>query len=110
MLWFRLSHGTRSIEREVCANDPDGKPSWHNRDSESYFSSLVGNAASSCFGVVGMANSNARQGIRSFFNRRRSFPDQGVAVRKEGDGLAIDLHIIVTYGLNISAIVKKHRQ
>ena len=25
---------------------------------------------------------------------------------KEGDGLAIDLHIIVTYGLNISAIVK----
>lgn len=74
--------------------------------SESYFSSLVGNAASSCFGVVGMANSNARQGIRSFFNRRRSFPDQGVAVRKEGDGLAIDLHIIVTYGLNISAIVK----
>lgn len=28
--------------------------------SESYFSSLVGNAASSCFGVVGMANSNAR--------------------------------------------------
>ena len=59
--------------------------------SESYFSSLVGNAASSCFGVVGMANSNARQGIRSFFNRRRSFPDQGVAVRKEGDGLAIDL-------------------
>ena len=31
--------------------------------SESYFSSLVGNAASSCFGVVGMANSNARQGI-----------------------------------------------
>lgn len=66
--------------------------------SESYFSSLVGNAASSCFGVVGMANSNARQGIRSFFNRRRSFPDQGVAVRKEGDGLAIDLHIIVTYG------------
>ena len=70
--------------------------------SESYFSSLVGNAASSCFGVVGMANSNARQGIRSFFNRRRSFPDQGVAVRKEGDGLAIDLHIIVTYGLNIS--------
>lgn len=27
-------------------------------------------------------------------------------MRKEGDGLAIDLHIIVTYGLNISAIVK----
>lgn len=74
--------------------------------SEAFFSSLVGNAASACFGVVGMANSNARQGLRAFFNRRRSFLDQGVAVRKDGDGLAIDLHIIVTYGLNITAIVK----
>lgn len=75
--------------------------------SESFFAALVGNAASSCFGVAGMANSNTRQNLRSFFFRRQSYLDQGVAVRKDSDGqLSIDLHIIVSYGINISAIVK----
>ena len=74
--------------------------------SQSYFSKLIGNAVSSCFGVAGMANSNARQGIRSLLKKQQVFPDQGVAVRKDPDGLNVDLHIIVTYGLNISVIVK----
>lgn len=37
--------------------------------SQPYFASLIGNAASSCFGVAGMANSNMRQGLRSVFKR-----------------------------------------
>ncbi len=74
--------------------------------AEAYFSNLIGNAASSCFGVAGMANSNARQGIRAFLHRKNSYADQGVTVRKDGAGLSVDIHIIVTYGLNISAIVK----
>ncbi len=74
--------------------------------SQGYFSKLIGNAVSSCFGVAGMANSNARQGLRSFIKKQQNFPDQGVLVHKDGDGLNVDLHIIVTYGLNISAIVK----
>lgn len=75
--------------------------------SEDYFSALVGNAASSCFGVAGMANSNTRQNLRSFFFRRHSYPDQGVCVKRNNDGsLSIDLHIVVSYGINISAIVK----
>lgn len=74
--------------------------------SQGYFSKLIGNAVSSCFGVAGMANSNARQGIRSLFKRRKIYTDQGVVVRHDPDGLNVDLHIIVTYGLNISVIVK----
>lgn len=74
--------------------------------SESYFSNLIGNAASACFGVAGMANSNARQGIRSFLHRKNSYADQGVTVRKDGAGVSVDIHILVTYGLNISAIVQ----
>ena len=72
--------------------------------SQSFFATLIGNAASSCFGVAGMANSNARQGIRSFLNKGSSFADQGISVKKDGSGLIVDLHIVVTYGLNISAI------
>jgi len=74
--------------------------------SKEYFSSLIGNAASSCFGVAGMANSNAKQNIRSFFFRMRQYIDQGVNVLKDADGLIIELHIIISFGLNISAIVK----
>lgn len=74
--------------------------------TEGYFAKLIGNAASSCFGVAGMANSNAKQGIRSLFDRKKNYIDQGVLVRRDGNGLSVDLHIIVTYGLNISAIVQ----
>lgn len=72
--------------------------------SQPFFATLIGNAASSCFGVAGMANSNARQGLRSILNKGSNFVDQGISVKKDGSGLIVDLHIIVTYGLNISAI------
>lgn len=42
--------------------------------SQPYFASLIGNAASSCFGVAGMANSNVRQGLRSVFKRTVTSP------------------------------------
>lgn len=70
-----------------------------------YFSDLIGHTVTSCFGVVGMANSGVPQDIRSFFSRRKNYIDKGVAVRAEGHALSIDLHIIVTYGININAIV-----
>lgn len=74
--------------------------------SQDYFSTLVGNAVTTCFGVAGMANGNARQGIRSFFFRNKNFIDKGVLVRMSGNALVVDLHIIVIYGLNLSATVK----
>lgn len=72
--------------------------------SQDYFSNLIGYAASSCYGVVGMALSSTAQGVASFFGRTKL--DRGVKVRSVGDRLVIDLHIIVTYGVNITAIVK----
>ncbi|MCL2508884.1 MAG: Asp23/Gls24 family envelope stress response protein [Oscillospiraceae bacterium] len=74
--------------------------------SQNYFSKLIGHAVSSCFGVVEMANTGPRQEIRSFFFRKVNYADKGVFVRKDAGGLSVDLHIVVTYGLNISAIVK----
>lgn len=72
--------------------------------TETYFANLIGNAASSCFGVVGMAHKNTRQQLRAFIKKGQIFPDQGVGVEMRSDGLFIELHIIITYGLNISAI------
>lgn len=73
--------------------------------SHEYFSYLIGNAASSCYGVASMMKSGAKQGLRSLV-MRRSYADEGVRVRSEGEKLIIDLHISVIYGTNISAIAK----
>lgn len=73
--------------------------------SQAYFSYLVGNAVSSCYGVAGMVRSGPKQGLRSVLSRR-AFADDGVHVRGEGDRLIVDIHISVIYGMNISAIAQ----
>lgn len=72
--------------------------------SHDYFSNLIGYAASSCYGVAGMANSSPVQGIKSLLGQES--PTRGVRVKNTGGALLIDLHIIVTYGVNITEIVK----
>ena len=73
--------------------------------SQEYFSYLVGNAVSACYGVAGMVRSGPRQGLRSVLSRR-TYADDGVRVRSDGDSLIVDVHISVIYGMNISAIAK----
>ena len=73
--------------------------------SQEYFAYLVGNAASSCYGVAGMVKSGTKQGLRSVFYKR-PFADEGIRVRSENEKLIVDLHISVIYGMNISAIAK----
>lgn len=73
--------------------------------TSNYFSDLVGHAASSCFGVVSMSDSKAHDGIRTLL-KRQALPNRGVKVKAVGGKLMIELHIVVSYGVNISAIVK----
>lgn len=73
--------------------------------AQDYFAHLVGRAASECFGVSGLANATPYQGLRAILSKRE-LPDKGVRVRCANGGLFIDLHIVVTYGVNIAAIAK----
>ena len=73
--------------------------------SQDYFRYLVGNAVSSCYGVAGMVRNGARQGLRSMISRR-TYADDGVRVRSDGERLIVDIHIEVIYGMNIAAIAK----
>lgn len=72
--------------------------------SQEYFANLIGHAASECYGVAGMLSSTY-QNVRSRLLRREA-PDKGVRVRNQNGSLLVDIHIAVTYGVNISAIVK----
>ena len=62
--------------------------------SQDYFNEIIGSAVTGCFGVAGMAG------------RRQGRQVEPVRLYRDGPGLAVDLHILVTYGLNISAIVR----
>ena len=73
--------------------------------SEEYFANRVGRAASECFGVAGLVNSTPYQGLRTMITKSE-LPDKGVKVHVSGGRLVIDLHIVVTYGMNIAAIVQ----
>lgn len=74
--------------------------------SHEYFVNLVGSATVSCFGVAAMSNADAKQGIIAKLTKRGNDIDKGIRVRVRNQKLVIDLHIIVAYGTNISAIVK----
>ena len=73
--------------------------------SHEFFANLIGWVASGCFGVSGMATSGTVDGLKQLFATKKKF-DKGVRVRAVDNKLVIDLHIIVSFGVNIPAIVK----
>ncbi len=64
----------------------------------------AGTAAIECFGVVGMATVNVRDGFAKLLGRGNL--KRGVEVTIEGNMLDIELHIIVAYGVSISAVAR----
>lgn len=72
--------------------------------SQEYFANLIGRAASECYGVAGMINSTY-QSVKSVITKGE-IPDRGVRVKTADGQLIVDIHIAVTYGININAIVQ----
>lgn len=73
--------------------------------SNEYMINLVGNAVVNCYGVAAMSYTDAKQGLLAKLRKSDSI-DKGIRIRTKNQKLMIDIHIIVTYGTNISAIVK----
>lgn len=71
--------------------------------SESFLSKLIGHEVTSCFGVVGMIPSSNRQRFVSLLSKGQSL-DTGIKVSGNADSINVELHIVVTYGMNINAI------
>ena len=68
---------------------------------------VVGLTVLECYGVVGMAATSLTQGVARLLTRDRL--TQGVSVRRSGDGLSIDLYIVVEFGLNLADIAANVR-
>ena len=63
---------------------------------------LAGLTVLECYGVVGMASPNLRQGVASLLSRERI--RQGIKVQQNAEELHIKLYIIVEYGLNVAEV------
>lgn len=64
----------------------------------------AGSAAVECFGVVGMASVSMKDGLVKLLKRESI--SHGVNVIVEENKIWIDLHIIVAYGVSISAVAE----
>lgn len=73
--------------------------------SNEYFARIIGRAVTSCFGVVGMVPQGGKQKLLSLI-KKDSALDTGVVVKGDFSSITVDLHIVVSYGMNINAIAK----
>ncbi len=71
-----------------------------------YLVSLIGNTATNCFGVVGMNTFGPRQRICSLIKKEQSLKNGVIIHETKNNELIIDLHITVSYGVNVSTVVE----
>jgi len=62
----------------------------------------AGGIAVECFGVVGMANVNLKDGLVRLLKMEHL--STGIKVSSQNSKLQIDFHLIVAYGVNILAV------
>ena len=60
---------------------------------------IVGHTAAECYGVVGMAGKGR---VARLLTREKL--TQGIEIDGTPDGLVVDLHVVVEYGLNLAEV------
>ena len=65
---------------------------------------IVGRTAAECYGVVGMS---ARGRVGRLLARGRE--RQGIEITGDGDGVVVDLYVVVEYGLNLAEVASTIR-
>mgnify|MGYP000765885118 CR=1 FL=1 len=75
------------------------------QEAYGYFSALVGEATKQCYGVAAMAPRDMTDAVKSMVYGS-DYPEKGVRVTQQNGRLVIELHIAVSYGLNISTAAR----
>jgi uncharacterized alkaline shock family protein YloU len=79
-LSLRSSYGRISYSREAIAQ-------------------IVGHTVAECYGVVGMSGKRRVSRLLPFDR-----PTQGIELSHNGDGVRIDVYVVVEYGLNLAEV------
>ena len=70
--------------------------------STDVISTYAGSVAVECFGIVGMAAVNMKDGLVKLL--RRESLKHGINVSVRDNKITLDFHVIVAYGVSISAV------
>ena len=62
----------------------------------------AGSVAVECFGIVGMASVNMKDGLVKLL--KRDSLTHGISVDIKDNKITLDFHVIVVYGVNISSV------
>ena len=62
----------------------------------------AGSVAVECFGIVGMASVNMKEGLVSLLKKENL--EKGINVRVEDNRISLGFHVIVSYGVSIQAV------
>lgn len=68
----------------------------------SVLATIAGMAAMECYGLVGMSNRSAADGLVELLKKEHL--TKGVKVHTEDESIIIDLHIVVQFGIKISVV------
>ena len=66
--------------------------------------SYAGSVACECFGIVGMAAVNMKDGLVRLL--RRDSLKHGINVKIENNKISLDFHVILAYGIAVSAVAE----
>ena len=70
---------------------------------EDVISTYAGSVAVECFGIVGMAAVNMKDGLVKLL--KKDYLNHGINVKIDADNeINIDFHVIVSYGISISTV------
>jgi uncharacterized alkaline shock family protein YloU len=70
--------------------------------SDDVLANIAGLATIECYGLVGMASKNAKDGLVELL--RRDNINKGVKIITEGENIIVDLFVIVKFGTKISTV------
>ena len=75
--------------------------------SPNYFTELIGNTVTKCFGVISMNVTGVKETLKAAMPKvKKDAHKRGVRVRFLKDKLLIDLHISLMYGVNMNAVIR----
>jgi uncharacterized alkaline shock family protein YloU len=69
---------------------------------------IAGHAALRCYGIAGMSARGLRDGFAELLHR--DSVDRGVEVMETEGGLAIDIYVIIQYGIRITEVAHNLQQ
>jgi uncharacterized alkaline shock family protein YloU len=65
-------------------------------------STYAGSVAVECFGIVGMAAVNVKDGLVKLL--KKDYLHHGISVSITDNKITLDFHVIISYGVNIEAV------